>query len=307
MSLAIAVAPRRADGQLVAAGAIVAGGIVLAWLSAAWPSDLPVWAPWQFSWPVWLGTWFPLWWYCRGIRLAPDQAPGLWRRIAFLGGVGVIYAVLQTRFEYVSQHMFFLNRVQQMAMRDVGPFLIALGWPGPAIDRGMPAPLRRLVGARPVRRGLAVVQQPLIAACLFVGLVWLWLIPLVHFDAMLNARLYGVMNASMVLDGLLFWSLVLDPRPAPPARCGQGMRLALALGVMPPQMFSGALLAFYPHDLYPFYDLCGRIYPAIGGLDDQHIGGLIVWIPPTMMSILAFLVILGRMFHNTESPSCPRR
>ena len=86
-----------------------------------------------------------------------------------------------------------------------------------------------------------MLQQPLLAAFLFVGLIYFWLIPPIHFRAMIDWRLYAVMNWSMVLDGLLFWCLVLDPRPKPPARISYGARAALVLGVMFPQIALGAV------------------------------------------------------------------
>jgi putative membrane protein len=43
--------------------------------------------------------------------LPTEQRPAVWPRVAFVLGVALVYAVLQTRFEYWSQHMFFLNRI----------------------------------------------------------------------------------------------------------------------------------------------------------------------------------------------------
>ncbi len=75
-------------------------------------------------------------------RLGAGGAARALARAVFLLGVGVIYAVLQTRFEYWSQHMFFLNRIQHVAMHHLGPFLVALGAAGGTIKRGMPLRLR---------------------------------------------------------------------------------------------------------------------------------------------------------------------
>ena len=121
-----------------------------------------------------------------------------------------------------------------------------------------------------------VLQQPVLAALLFVGSFFFWLIPAVHFRAMIDPGLFTLMNWTMVGDGILFWCLVLDPRPSPPARVSFGGRAALTMVVMFPQIIGGAMIAFNPHDLYSFYDLCGRIYPDMGALYDQTVGGLIV-------------------------------
>ncbi len=147
---------------------------------------------------------------------------------------------------------------------------------------------------------LDVLQQPLIAATLFVGLIGFWLLPAVHFKAMLDPHLFWVMNWSMVFDGILFWWLVLDPRPKPPARVSYRGRLALSLGVMFPQIVIGAVIALANHDIYPYYDFCGRVIPSMSARTDQAIGGIIIWIPPAMMSIVALLVVLNFMRRDED-------
>ena len=84
-----------------------------------------------------------------------------------------------------------------------------------------------------------MLQQPVLAVLLFEGLLVLWLIPPVTFRAMFNPLLYAVMNASMVVDGLLFWFLVLDPRPHPPAPIGFFTRATLAFLIIFPQIAWG--------------------------------------------------------------------
>lgn len=87
-----------------------------------------------------------------------------------------------------------------------------------------------------------IVFNPAVAVLLFVGLIYFWLLSPIHFKAMLDARLYRVMNWSMVIDGLLFWWLVLDPRPAPPARLAPGRRILVVIAAIPPQIILGAFI-----------------------------------------------------------------
>ncbi len=281
---------------------IIAAGVAIAWLCLDFPASMPVWAPWEFSWPEFLAVALGLWWYARGVALSPAaERPNIARRISFVAGTALIYSVLQTHFDYMAQHMFFLNRLQHLAMHHLGPFLIALSWPGAAIYRGMPAPLRRVVDHPRLRRALYVVQHPVIAGVLFVGLIDVWLIPAVNFEAMIDHRLYSLMNWSMVVDGLLFWCLILDPRPSPPARVSFALRMVTTIFVMFPQIMLGSYLTFTVHDLYRFYDLCGRLYPTISALNDEHIGGVIVWIPASMMSSLAFMLTLNYLRIQEDS------
>ena len=281
---------------------IIAGGAVLAWLCRDFPAALPFWAPWDFSWVEFLAAALGLWWYARGVALTPTaEQPSAWRHASFAVGVMLIYAVLQTHYDYMAQHMFFLNRLQHLIMHHLGPFLIALAWPGASVRRAMPAPLGRLVENRRLLRVVRWVQQPIVGAPLFVGLIDLWLIPAVHFRAMIDHQLYEVMNFSMVADGLLFWCLVLDPRPSPPARVSFPVRMITVVAVMFPQIILGSYIAFASRDLYTFYDLCGRLFPSMGALNDQHLGGLIIWIPASMMSSAAFMLVLNNLRRHEES------
>ncbi len=287
--------------EIVGLLAIVAVGSGLAWLSGSHPTLAPGLVPWDFSWTQFLSCALGVWWYARGVPLLPAAArPGVARQGAFVLGVALIYVVLLTQFEYMAQHMFFLNRVQGLVLHHLGPFLIALSWPGAALARGMPAPLRHALDHRALRRVMYWVQQPALGAVLFAGLIGVWLIPVVHFRAMLDPQLYDVMNASMLIDGLLFWCLVLDPRPAPAARTSYAVRMIVTVAVMFPEIAMGSVITFSTRVLYASYDLCGRLYPSIGALLDQHMGGSIVWIPGAMMSSVGFLLILNNVRLDEE-------
>jgi putative membrane protein len=142
------------------------------------------------------------------------------------------------------------------------------------------------------------VQQPLVASFLFVALIFLWLIPAVHFYAMLSWPLYKLMNWSMALDGLLFWWMIFNahPRTLRPPRF-YGMRIGLLFAITLPQIALGAYIALCGKPLYPIYAVCGRIWP-LSPATDQQLGGLITWIPASMMSLFGMLAVLHQWFKS---------
>lgn len=287
-------------------GGVALLGAVSWWLSTNLPTELPAWAPYDFSWISFLGIALPTFWYARGLcASSAAERPGIPRILAFVAGIALIYTALLTRFVYLSQHMFFLNRLQHLAMHHVGPFLLALAWPGATIGRGMPDWVARRLRAGWLHGVLRVARQPLVAGVLFAGLVALWLQPTVHFHAMLSPQLYDVMNWSMVGDGLLFWFLVLDPRPVAEAGCTYATRLALTLLVEFPQILIGSHLTFTSMVLYSYYDLCGRLFPSISAILDQHLGGIVVWIPQGMMGAIAFLLIMNNIRKHEDDVGGP--
>ncbi len=264
------------------------------------PAELPLFLPWEFSWVTFLATALSLGWFVRGLRVVrKDARPRNWRIGAFVLGLVLIYAVLQTHIDYYAQHAFFVHRAQQLVLHHIGPFLIALGAAGPVVRAGMPDFVRRIADWRPLQRIVDFMQHPAIAPVLFVGLLYFWLTPAIHTPAMLDRDIYDIMNWSMAINGILFWSLILDPRPTPPARISALLRMALILVIELPQMLLGAILSLSTTDYYPVYKICGRVLP-ITALSDQHYGGLIIWLPGTMMSLAAMIVVLINLRLNEE-------
>jgi putative membrane protein len=232
--------------------------------------------------------------FARGTKKAKVT---LRRQLSFWFGLIALYVVLHTRLDYFFEHEFFMHRLQHLVLHHLGPFFIALSYPGAAMRAGIPFRWRQrfvrpALATRPVRLAIDFVMHPVIAGVLFVGLIYFWLTSSIHFAAMLDWRLYRVMNWSMAIDGLLFWWLVLDPRPAPPARLAPGRRVLLIIGVIPPQIVLGAFIFFSSHELYPVYSICGRAFTWLSPMRDQQIGGLLLWIPGSMMSVIGAIIAL---------------
>ncbi|MCC4285686.1 cytochrome c oxidase assembly protein [Marinobacter salarius] len=256
--------------------------------------------PYDFSPLTVLSYMLVMGFYGIGLLRMPDQdRPGSLRIFAFTLGVLICYAVMQTRFDYYAQYMFFVHRGQHLILHHIGPILIALSNPLPVMrfwfEKISPGWRRTL---RPLGWVYRVLQQPFIALFLFVGLIYFWLWPSIHFDAMLSRDLYWVMNWSMLLDGLLFWWLIFDPRPpAITSSLGYGRRMLVlaAAGVL--QMFLGAWIVFSRDMVYDVYEVCGRAWPLDPEVD-QLLGGMLTYIPPAMMSILGILLMLRRAMHQ---------
>lgn len=252
--------------------------------------------PWEPSPLAWLLALAAVVLYWRGQRLRPVSR---WRRAAWWIGLALCYVAMQSRWDYFSQHAFFLQRLQHLVLHHLGPFLVVLAYPGPQLRAALPLRwrvrwLRAWRALPPLRWILNVVLNPWVAAGLFVGVIALWLYPPVQFVAMLDDRIYRLMNWSMLLDGFLFWWLVLDPRAKPPARLSPGMRVVLPLLVALPQIMMGAFITFTGADLYPAFEVCGRVFPWLTFQTDQYLGGLIIWIPAAMMSVIAALLAMRR-------------
>jgi putative membrane protein len=279
-------------------------------------------SPWEFSPTVCLVCVVSAVLYARGLiaRRARGVPTGFWKPLSFFAGLALDYAVLQTYVDFLSQHMFWIHRLQHLVLHHVAAVLIVLASPGHAMLEGVPAPWRERLARLPnVRRALAwllalerlslrIIQNPVVAPLLFVGLIYYWLVPSVHFAAMLDIDLYRAMNWGMAVDGILFWWLMLAPhRDQGCAAIGYPWRILIVFLVAFPQILIGAYICLDHGLIYNVYAICGRAW-NINPLTDQQIGGLLTWIPAAMMSVIAMLIILRRMLAEeagTDSAPAP--
>ena len=262
-------------------------------------SDLAYLLPWQFSPTACAVFALTLGLYGRGlVTLRRTSGPPLrwWRPAVFLLGLALNYAALQTYFDFLAQHMFWIHRLQHLILHHIGPALLVLSAPVPVLRAGIPAPAWRWLCRPWVRVPLGrlwrALQHPVLAPVLFVGLIYFWLTPSIHFTAMIDQRRYLLMNWSMLIDGILFWWLMLAPREAQGASAlGYGMRWIILTAVAMPQIALGAYIALSAKPLFDIYATCGRAW-AINPMLDQQIGGLLTWIPAAMMSAVGAIVVL---------------
>jgi putative membrane protein len=225
------------------------------------------------------------------------------QKLYFWIGLASLYFVAQTQFEYYSEHEFFMHRLQHVVLHHFAPFLIALSRPGTILFAGAPLKgkrwFRAILQSGSMQHLLAIARQPVIAVILFDGIIFFWLLPSIHFLAMLDWRLYRLMNWSVIITGLMFWPLVLPPFPQQTVCRSAGCRIAMLLAVMPPQIVVGALIFFAHRELYPVYTLCGRAFAGLDPLADQQIGGLIIWIPTSMMCVIGIVMVIS---HELRRP-----
>jgi len=255
--------------------------------------------PWEFSPLVLIGCVGSgiLFWRGMRQRRRDGEVTGFWRALSFYLGVVMVYVVMQTYVDYLSQHMFWVHRLQHLVLHHLAPFLIVLSYPNEVIPRGLSDAWHRKYAtpfwsSRPVRVVYATLQNPIVAPVLFVGLIYLWLIPSIHFDVMLSSTRYQIMNWSMLLDGLLFWWLIVDDRPPHLHRTLKyPVRIVILFFVNVAQSLIGAHISLAKELLYNVYSVCGRAWP-ISPMTDQDIGGLITWIPSAMMGVLGILVVI---------------
>jgi len=233
--------------------------------------------------------------YLAGARRTRPTTCG---QILFWTGWGLFWITLQTRFDYYAEHSFAAGQVQHMLLHHIAPFLVVSAQPGDTLRTGLPPRMRSFVDRFLAWRPVKACGHPAVAGLLFCALIIVWLVPGIHFYAMLDARLYRLMTVGMAVNGLMFWQVALHGRAALPGR------LVMLIAVVPPQIALGAALALAGRMIYPLYSLCGLAF-GLTALDDQRLGGMALWLSSGMMSALALLMILPGLWTQRTAPAAP--
>lgn len=246
--------------------------------------------------------------FVRGVRVHRVSTT---RQVFFWVGLAFLYLSLHTRVDYYAERMFFIHRLQHLILHHLGPLFIMGAYPGQVMRAGLPMSWRyRLRDFRLTRAGRvleAVLTNKIFVPLLFVLLVIGFLIPTVQFYSMLDWRLYRLMNWSVVISGFMYWNLILDRRPSPPAVLSPGGRILSPVITMVPQMVVGAVITFTEYDLYPIFDLCGRAIPGMTALTDQAIGGLTMWVLAGFVEVFGLLFALATLMRLSAKNRLPNK
>jgi cytochrome c oxidase assembly factor CtaG len=180
----------------------------------------------------------------------------------------------------------------------VATLLLAASNAGGILAWGLPTPLRSALGGSwkaPLTIAWRRLTEPLTATAIQAVVMWMWHAPSL-FDRALDSRGWHIaQHASFIVASLLFWVAMLRKR--------RGSYLLSAACLFLTSMVEGALGALMTFSTSPWY----AGYAAMGltgiGLDpttDQHLAGLLMWIPGGLVHGLAAVALLYRWLRTSE-------
>jgi cytochrome c oxidase assembly factor CtaG len=193
-------------------------------------------------------------------------------------------------------YLFSAHMLQHELMMLVAAPLLVLSRPGGVLLWGLPDAGRRLFGG--MRRigwlhsGWAWLSSAHGAWLLHAAILWGWHLPALFDASVLNDGVHAAQHASFFGSALLFWWALLH---------GSGVRNAGAvIYVFTTAVHSsllGALLTFSPSVWYAPYLQTTALF-GLSPLDDQQLGGLIMWVPSGLVFLAAGLVLTARFLRD---------
>jgi len=221
---------------------------------------------------------------------------------AFALGWLTLVLALVSPLDPLGGRLFSAHMVQHELLMVVAAPLLVIGRPLATWTWALSPARRRTVGRLFQARGWTSVwttlTDPLVAWALHALALWAWHIP-AFFDAALeNEALHILQHVSFLGTALFFWWSVLghDPR----GRYGPGHSAAYLFTTMMHTGALGALLSLSPTAWYaPYIPLTGAL--GFDPVDDQQLGGLVMWVPAGLAYVIAALWVVGRMLTRVRA------
>jgi len=266
-----------------------------------------VWSAW--TWDPWvllfLGVSACL--YARG-------AGRVWRRAGqgrgitsaqfacFCGGLLVVAVAQMSPLHALGGALFSAHMVQHELLILLAAPLLAMGAPqvalGWALPRRASQAVVRAARRRPMRWAWFGARHPLGAWSLHAVVLWAWHAPAAYQATLERTSVHFAQHVSFFATAVLFWYALLRLRRTP---AGSGLAFLFLFTTMLHSNALGALLTFARDPWYPAYGPTAARF-GFTALEDQQLGGLIMWIPAGMVYLVVGMLCLAALLRIQVAP-----
>jgi cytochrome c oxidase assembly factor CtaG len=236
-------------------------------------------------------------------------AAALWARAGFGRGIRIgdatrfalgwlmLALALLSPIDALAERSFALHMVQHELLMVVAAPLLVLGRPLEAWSWAVPRSFGRVVSAAvraaPLRQAFYALTVPLGAWIFHALALWIWHIPALFTAALESLPLHVLQHVCFFGSALGFWWAAFGGI----ARAASAASIASLFTTMLHTSALGALLTFAPRAWYV------REGPAAFGLsplEDQQLGGLVMWVPGSFTYMIAGLAIVAAWLSRSE-------
>jgi putative membrane protein len=230
-------------------------------------------------------------------RVQRRRATG--RSVCFVVGLLTLTLALLGPLDRWSATSFAFHMTQHEVLMLVAAPLLVVGRPLPlflwAFPRGIRGSLGRVTRSAPIARTWGVLNAPITAWLLHAIVLWGWHTPALFDAALRSTAVHDLQHVTFLLSALIFWGALMEQR----SRDHQGAAVLYLFTTTVHTGVLGALLTFTSHPWYATYREIVPQWP-FSPLEDQQLGGLIMWIPASMVYVAVGLSLLARWIQASD-------
>jgi putative membrane protein len=264
-----------------------------------------LWQTWSFDPLIIVGLLISGGIYGRGIYLlwrASEKGSGIsfWEAAAFAGGWIALFIALVSPLHPWGEVLFSAHMTQHEILMLIAAPLFVLSRPLVATLWSLPPNWRKssnsLIKKKPVQKTWHFLTNPLAAWLIHAVALWTWHIPFLFQATLKSDFVHTLQHLSFFLSALLFWWAIMDK--------GRGLVSygASVLYLFTTSVHSGLLGVFLTLTTKVWYPAYERSTASWGltPIEDQQIGGLIMWIPAGLVYIFAGLIMFSGWLRESE-------
>jgi putative membrane protein len=236
--------------------------------------------------------------YARGARMSRGAAVPQFS--CFWGGWLFLVLSLISPLHPVGEVLFSAHMAQHEILMLVAAPLLVLSRPLVPMLWGLPITWRRAIGQW--SKGAAVqhvwrsISRPSVAWGIHAVALWLWHAPQLFQATLTDEWIHSAQHLSFFGSALLFWWSLFYAHGR--ASYGAGFLYVFTTAVH--TSILGALLTFARTVWYPSYELTTKAW-GLTPLEDQQVGGLIMWIPAGVVYLAAGLGLFALWLRESDA------
>ncbi|HEX6627089.1 MAG TPA: cytochrome c oxidase assembly protein [Gemmatimonadaceae bacterium] len=270
--------------------------------TAVQPHD--VWSAWSLEPIVIVGLVLSSVLYAVGVaRLwKKDVGAGIriWEAAAFAAGLIAAVIALVSPLHALGAVLFSAHMTQHELLISICAPLLIIGRPLIPFLWALPPSWRRRLGGllrdNRVSQAWRTFTLPTVAFSLHAIALWVWHLPGPYQSTLNSELMHSLQHVSFLGTALLFWWTILKTRGS---ELGYGAAVFYLFATALQTGALGALLTFAPRLWYPAYAATTAPW-GLTPLEDQQLGGLIMWIPGSVPYLIAALAIFARWLRAAE-------
>ena len=223
-----------------------------------------------------------------------------WRTICFTLGLASLVIALDSPIHALGEQLFWVHMTQHEILMLVSAPLLVMGEPLlPFLWALSPAWRQRaanVMHSQTVKKGWTLISAPLSAWLLSAFAVWIWHAPWLFDQTLHSDLIHAAQHTSFLATALLFWWPLVKRTSA----LNYGAGVAYVFTTILHTSVLGALLTFSQHPWYSAYVTTAPVW-GLSALEDQQVGGLIMWIPAGTLLLIVALVLLVKWINDSQS------
>src|SRR5581483_3898148 len=257
-----------------------------------------LWLAWEFDPGVVIPLGISAFLYLRGSRR--ESALSNRQRACFWSGWSMLALALISPLHPLGELLFSAHMIQHEILMLVAAPLLVFSRPMVTFLWGMPFEWRRSVGRwskrEYFRRSWSFLTDPFTAWWIHAAAIWIWHAPF-PFELTLKSELaHTAQHLSFFLSALLFWWALFYSQGRKAYGAGGFYVFTTAVHTS----ILGALLTFAPHIWYPSYGSTTQAW-GLTPLQDQQIGGLIMWVPASLVYLATGLWLFSEWLKESDA------